>query len=331
MEKNKRLSPFEQGEISALNQSGCKISEIVRQIGRDYGTVKNYIDLGENYGKKNPGGRPPKLTPRDKRRILNEASNQIVSCAQIASRLQLPVSRSTIGRVLNNSPHIEYEKMKGKPPLTSTHKANRLEWARKHMTWSKEWDSIVFSDEKKWNLDGPDGFHSYWHDIRKEKIVFSKRQSGGGSVMIWAAFGSKGRSNVAFIKGTMDSTGYTKMLQEHLLKFGAKMGGRKWIFQQDNASIHSSRFTKDYFLQKKIRVLDWPSKSPDLNPIENFWGILVREVYKNGKQYDNVNQLKTAISTAWVKVEKATLQKLVDSMPNRIFQVISEAGGSTKY
>lgn len=180
---------------------------------------------------------------------------------------------------------------------------------------------------KKWNLDGPDGFHSYWHDLRKEEMYFSKRQSGGGSVMIWAAFGTKGRSNVAFVKGTMDSKGYTEMLW----RSGAKIGGRNWIFQQGNASIHASRFTKQYFLQKKIRLLDWPSKSPDLNPIENLWGILVRDVYRNGKQYNSVPELKEAILKAWVKVEKATLQKLIDSMPNRIYEVISNKGNSTKY
>ena len=34
-------------------------------------------------------------------------------------------------------------------------------------------------------VDGPDGFDYYWHDLRKEKLIFSKRQQGGGGVMIW--------------------------------------------------------------------------------------------------------------------------------------------------
>jgi hypothetical protein len=39
---------------------------------------------------------------------------------------------------------------------------------------------------KKFNLDGPDGVACYWHDLRKEQI-FSKRQQGGGSLMVWAS------------------------------------------------------------------------------------------------------------------------------------------------
>lgn len=60
-------------------------------------------------------------------------------------------------------------------------------------------------------------------------------------------------------------------------------------------------------------------------------GILVREVCKNGKQFDNVRQLKAAIMRAWEKVEKATLQELTDSMPNRFFEHISKQWCVTNY
>jgi len=43
---------------------------------------------------------------------------------------------------------------------------------------------VIFSDEKKFNLDGPDGCDSYWHDLRKEHLVKPRRNFGGGSVMV---------------------------------------------------------------------------------------------------------------------------------------------------
>jgi len=42
---------------------------------------------------------------------------------------------------------------------------------------------VLFSDEKKFSLDGPDGLNHYWHDLRKEPLTFSRRNFGGGSVM----------------------------------------------------------------------------------------------------------------------------------------------------
>ena len=45
-------------------------------------------------------------------------------------------------------------------------------------------------------------------------------------------------------------------------------------------------------------LLPWPSRSPDINPIENPWGILTREVYASGKQYSNVKELKRGIKEA---------------------------------
>ena len=50
-----------------------------------------------------------------------------------------------------------------------------------------------------------------------------------------------------------------------------------------------------------MRYLDWPSKSPDLNIIENFWGVLV---YANGKQFNTRDELKRAILAYWVKIGK---------------------------
>uniref|UniRef100_A0A8C4S3M1 Osteoclast-stimulating factor 1 n=1 Tax=Erpetoichthys calabaricus TaxID=27687 RepID=A0A8C4S3M1_ERPCA len=51
-----------------------------------------------------------------------------------------------------------------------------------------------------------------------------------------------------------------------------------FIFQQDLAPAHSAKATSTWFKDHGIPVLDWPANSPDLNPIENLWGIVKRKI-----------------------------------------------------
>ena len=81
----------------------------------------------------------------------------------------------------------------------------------------------------------------------------------------------------------------------------------------------------------KIEVLPWPAKSPDLNIIENLWGILARAVYANGRQFDTKNELTEAILKHWREISQETIQNLYNSIPNRLVAVLEKNGGPTKY
>jgi transposase len=190
---------------------------------------------------------------------------------------------------------------------------------------------VIFSDEKKFNLDGPDGFSGYWRDIRKEPRYFSKRNFGGGSVMIWGAFSSCGTLELEFTTHRIDSAEYQRILSKHLLPYLRKFRRLQLVFQQDNASVHKSASTTDWFQRNRVSVMDWPACSPDLNPIENVWGLLVRRVYANQRQFQTTEDLKSAILQAWKELSMQTLQNLTASMQNRFFTVINRNGGHTDY
>lgn len=87
-------------------------------------------------------------------------------------------------RIINSSSYLKRRKIRRKPALRDHHQKVRLSFAKIHMSWTCQWHNVVFSDEKKFNLDGPDGYSYYFHDLRKEEIILSRRHSGGGSVMM---------------------------------------------------------------------------------------------------------------------------------------------------
>lgn len=69
--------------------------------------------------------------------------------------------------------------MKAVSALKEFHRAQRIAWAKEHLSWRQcDWSKVVFSAEKKFNPDGPDGFSYYWHDLRKKERIFSALQGG---------------------------------------------------------------------------------------------------------------------------------------------------------
>uniref|UniRef100_A0A8R1ICI9 Tc1-like transposase DDE domain-containing protein n=1 Tax=Caenorhabditis japonica TaxID=281687 RepID=A0A8R1ICI9_CAEJA len=336
MPRGNHLCGTEQVQIKTFNTAGWSIRAIALHLKRSKKCISNFLNNPEHYNQYPKSGAPPKLSIRDKRNIVRHASNSMKSCNDIKRELNLKVSKQTIWRAINKDPNLVRNVMKPAPRLTDLHKVRRLEFARSNM--ATNWNEIIFSDEKKFNLDGPDGYKSYWHDLRKDKLFFSKRNFGGGSVMVWGAFSVAGLLDLAFVSTRMNSSEYQDVLQGHLLPFRRRFNRRRFVFQQDNAAIHVSNSTLDWFKSKKVDVLPWPACSPDLNPMENIWGELVRRVYAQGKQYNSVNSLKAGILNEWKNIEhefeNQTTQyipNLINSMPNRVYDVITLKGCATKY
>ena len=88
----------------------------------------------------------------------------------------------------------------------------------------------IFSDEKRFCLDGPDEFSHHWTDKRLDPRYFSTRQNGGGGVMIWGCFSAAGASKLAVIEGTLDSVGYCTIPENVLLPFAEENHVEGWRF-----------------------------------------------------------------------------------------------------
>jgi len=331
MGKGGSLSGLEQGMILAKREEKKTIEAIAKELKRSPSTVHAFLKDPEGYGTRQRPGRPRKVTERAARQVRKTAKQPGMTASRIKSTLKLSVSKRTVQRLLQATPHLKYTKRKRTPKITERHRAARLKWARERIREQTDWPSVIFSDEKKFNLDGPDGLKYYWHDLREEKESFFSRQNGGGSLMVWGAFSTKGKTRLATLIGRQDSFDYQQTLTTYLLPFADGVHGEGYTFQHDNASIHASAATKSFLSDINVAVLDWPALSPDLNPIENLWGILSRVVYDGGKQYESVAELEKAVRAAWDSIPEATLLTLVKSMPDRCSDVLINQGRKTKY
>lgn len=332
MPRGTHLSAEERRLILRLHGNGVRPVEIADDIGRSPKAVRNVLSRPEATGPMPRSGRPPKLSPVARRHLLREAKKQDQNAVQLNVRLELPISLSRTRAILSKDPHLKFKRMKRVPKLTPVHSERRVQWARAHATDTPElWRKTIWSDEKKFNLDGPDGFAYYWHDLRKEERYFSKRQGGGGSVMVWGAFSGSGCSTLAFIEGRQNAEAYCETLHEYLLSFAYAHHDEDFRFQHDGASIHTAHLTRDWLASLNIDVLQWPSISPDLNPIENLWGILVRDVYRDLRQFQTKQELREAIVASWEAIATETLSKLHGSMPKRCLDVVARHGRKIDY
>jgi len=103
------------------------------------------------------------------------------------------------------------------------------------------------------------------------------------------------------------------------------------IFQQDNARPHVARVSIDYLQQENIETLPWPSKSPDLNPIEHLWDELERRPRQRQRAPTNLQDLWNAVQEEWNNIPQYKVRKLVASMRSRCQAVIEAQGGHTRY
>ena len=148
--------------------------------------------------------------------------------------------------------------------------------------------------------------------------------------MIWGCFSSKGTGEIQFILGRMNGSMYKEILEKNLQKSATSLGhGRNFVLQRNNDPKRTIKLTKEWFENNGISTLNWPSQSPDLNPIENLCNNLKVKVHKRNPQ--NIKQLEELCMEEWGKVMLDQCGKLVANCRKSLEAVKQNRGYATEY
>ncbi len=226
-----------------------------------------------------------------------------------------------------------FRKRATKPLLNQRQRQKHLTWAVEKKKWTvAQWSKVLFSDESTFCISFGNQGPRVWRKSGEAQNPCCLKSSVKfpHSVMIWAAMSSAGVGSLCILKSTVNAAIYQEILEHFMLPSADKLyGDADFIFQQDLAPAHTAKGTKSWFSDHGVTVLDWPANSPDLNPIENLWGIVKRKM--RDTRPNNADELKATVKETWASIPPQQCHKLFTSMSSQIEAVIKAKGAPTKY
>ncbi|GBC22304.1 IS630 family transposase [Rhizophagus irregularis DAOM 181602=DAOM 197198] len=345
MVKKRELTDFERGKVIGFYEAGDSERAISNKTGYGKTTIHNIIAKYRETGAVTVAPRsgcPKKLTERDKRHLKAIINKNRREPEEKIRKIFMEstgndVGRRTIQRTLYGMGYNSCAALR-KPCVSECNRKIRLNWARERRLWTiNDWKKIVWSDESRFTMFQNDGKIRVWR-LQKEKYdinyLVPTMKHGGGGVMMWGCFTWFGLGPLVRIDGRVNSQRYIEeILGYHVIPFLERFEEENgdYLFQQDNAPIHTSARTREFCEEMGINLLSWPGQSPDLNPIEHLWDELERRIRAKQNHPKNLGELEELLQECWSEISCEVYQKLVESMNRRIEAVIKARGYPTRY
>jgi transposase len=307
----------------------CDIAEIYQVTNKTIYNIINKYNCTQTVRRKKGSGR------KMDEHILNTIKNIVyndhnLSLSDISSILlnkhNIKCSKSTIHLYLTKNNFVNRAPII-KPLLTQEHLNQRQNWAIFYQNYC--WNNVIWSDETTINIQS-NKLSKIW--IYKDDIKINRIVKYPIKIHIWGCILKNYKLIVCIYDKTMNSDKYIEVLNEKLLSLidlVKKKKNNRLIFQQDNAPCHTSLKMCEYFSNNNIEVMYWPANSPDLNPIENVWNLLKRNI---GKIYvKNKQELIEVILDQVKKIKIKNINNIIDSMDNRINDLFNNSFDSIDY
>ncbi|GFU06150.1 transposable element Tcb2 transposase [Trichonephila clavipes] len=212
-------------------------------------------------------------------------------------------------------------------PLNGRQRRNRLCWAREHISWTQQqWASVLFTDESRFTMESDSGRLLIWREQRTryhQSNTVERHSYRGGGILVWAGISLGGHTDLhVFHGGTVTGLRYRdEILDPYVCPYASAIGN-DFILIDNNARPHRARIVDEYLEDHGLERMEWPARSPDLNPIEHLWDYLGREVAALNPPPRSLHELKQGLLCVWSSLPIPVSDNLINSMGNRCRQCI---------
>lgn len=325
--------------IALIEHAGLSVPEAGARLGVHRATAfrwwKKYEETG-NVERKRGTGRQCVSSQDQDQRLIDQCRQQPFMCArQLKESTAFPGDVTTVRRRLRAA-GLRSFRAAVKERLTEEHKVDRLAFAEVNI--DRQWDSVVFTDEKIFSTGNVGPTRVYRPSGRRFDPQYVARSSRMGHVAIhcwgWICKAAGG-GGIHRITGRLNGQKYVELLDFMLPEIKAHVDDGKLQLQQDHSSVHDSLVVQSWLQrQPDLELVEWVPRGADLNPIEHVWAAVVRILRERWS--DNpprtVDDLWEQVEDAWgICCTPRFISRLVDSVPRRLEAVREVNGDYTRY
>lgn len=305
---------------------------IANHLKVSYSAARNAIVRGSLKSKPR-SGRPRKTSAIQERALIRQAKKRRrISAGELQKEFCTTTGTAVCEQTIRNRLHANGlwgRVCTRKPALRTANMQKRLVWARKHVSRTEDdWNNVVFSDESKFEMFGGRRRQHCWRGVGETLLPECVQKT---VKMVWGCIGNGKAGRLHEIEGIMTKEVYLEILTDIAIPSGKELCGCHFVFQQDNDPKHTAKIVKAEFQKREkaeeLTLMEWPSQSPDLNPIELCWGKMEAQRRHWTKQPTSKPELQRILKDSWAAMDEIFIQKLLKRMPAVCRAVIAAKGG----